>query len=188
MNLSRLWSLEAKIISAEKAWIIMDPLFLRSRYLFHIYSFHISIVAIPAVSVWRQGEISVCPVVLTHQCLSLEYPAFQSDRWQLSNQTPAGRQVNHLSLPIHIPLSQSRGAPRHTHASWWRFPLEQARQPCRVESQENRMNRKQRGSERERSLRNRSEKNAEFKLGEAARPDWIRFQKHPRSTGLPQDC
>ena len=110
------------------------------------YSFHISIIAIPAVSVWRQGEISVCPVVLTHQCLSLEYPAFQSDRWQLSNQTPAERQVNHLSLPIHIPLSQSPGAPRHTHASWWRFPLEQARQPCGIESREREREMSERGS------------------------------------------
>ena len=44
-----------------------------------------------AMSVWHQCEVSVCPVMLTQRCLSLEYPAFQSDRWQLSNQTPAGQ-------------------------------------------------------------------------------------------------
>ena len=76
-----------------------------------------------AVSVWHQGKVSVCPVMLTQLCLSPEYPAFKSDRWQLSNQTPAW---------------------------WWRFPLEQARQPCRVESQDDRM--------KERSLRSHSKK------------------------------
>ena len=52
-----------------------------------------------AVSVWHQCEVSVCPVMLTQRCLSLEYPAW-----------------------------------------WWRFPLQQDRQPCRVEPQEDRMN------------------------------------------------
>mmetsp|Transcript_41772 Transcript_41772/g.90517 ORF Transcript_41772/g.90517 Transcript_41772/m.90517 type:complete len:212 (+) Transcript_41772:59-694(+) len=38
-------------------------------------------------------------------CLCRDCPTFRSDRWQLSNQIP-----------------------RHTHASWWRSPLEPARQ------------------------------------------------------------
>ena len=37
MDLPRLWSLKAKIISAQKAWISMFPLFLRSMYLSYFF-------------------------------------------------------------------------------------------------------------------------------------------------------
>ena len=163
------------------SWISMFPLFLRSMYLSYF-----------SKVCWDKLSCSICLVSRwsfsllrnTHPAVPVSGVSSFSKR-SLAAESNSCRTIGRPFVVSHPHcLSRSPGAPRHTHAWWWRFPLEQDGQPCWVEPQEDRM----KAIESNWSLRSHSKKDVEFKLGEAARPHWIRLQKHPWSTWLPRNC